>query len=56
MTDINKLEELAKAATSGDWKVYKDECRSCGGEWDIYDIPGGLSRPQKHLHRHDPKG
>lgn len=39
--DDEDLKRVAEAATPGPWKVTKDECAACGGEWDIYDIPGG---------------
>lgn len=39
--DLEGLEKIARAATQGPWTVSFDSCASCGGEWDVYEIPGG---------------
>lgn len=41
MTDLDHLYALADGATAGPWTVTEDKCAACGGEWDIYQIPGG---------------
>jgi hypothetical protein len=35
------IREREQKATKGPWKAVFDSCAKCGGEWDVYEIPGG---------------